>query len=214
MVCCSGESMQPATEQRLLNFSFLAGRSYALKESKRGISARLEVYKLEFGPTRSHARRPASTFVYEHVKSGLKRHPYLCKQAARDVTLVAPLLARGGAVRLDLVLSGELLLVVRTRSSPPGPARRAATAASAGSARRARTRRPRGHAGKFVVGVLHALLEGLEELVAAALASEGAEARCHRLARLGPLAGTARVSRRSDAHCVVCSDAANNHLRT
>ena len=93
-----------------------------------------------------------------------------------------PALARGGAVRLDLVPSRELLLVVQALVVVL-LGLRAAMASTARSARRARTRRPRGDASEFVVGVLHALLEGLEELVAAALASEGAEARCHRLAR-------------------------------
>ena len=118
-------------------------------------------------------------------------------------------LARGGAVRLDLVPSRELLLVVQALVVVL-LGLRAAMASTARSARRARTRRPRGHTGEFVVGVLHALLEGLEELVAAALAAEGAEPGRHKARR--PLAGTVAWSRRSDAHCVVCSDAANNHL--
>ena len=144
-------------------------------------------------------------------------------------------LARGGAVRLDLVPSRELLLVVQALVVVL-LGLRAAMASTARPARGARTRRPRGDAGEFVVGVLHALLEGLEELVAAALAAEGAEARRHGVFRLQPIcylsvcgkarlarhsgrAGTRAWSRRSDAHCVVgsdatrvvCSDAANKH---
>ena len=90
-------------------------------------------------------------------------------------------LARGGAVRLDLVPSRELLLVVQALVVVL-LGLRAAMASTARPARRARTRRPRGDAGEFVVGIFHALLEGLEELVAAALAAEGAEAGRHRLA--------------------------------
>ena len=170
--------------------------------------------------------------AHEHRKR-TKVHLFLIKPRSGPSPMSAPL-ARGGAVRLDLVPSRELLLVVQALVVVL-LGLRAAMASTARPARRARTRRPRGDAGEFVVGIFHALLEGLEELVAAALAAEGAEARRHAAANLllvsvrqssprearRPLAGTRAWSRRSDAgcvmcsdaHCVVCSDAANTSPR-